>query len=255
MATRVLYILASALCVVMARASIAKQGGHKSHTAQEGRIIGGKPATLGQFPHMAAVDDFREFVCGGSLISKRSILTAAHCVEFDGPYRIHLGTIKRETMGPTGWVTITHYAKVHPEFHSPGWLNNDIAIIFLMDEAPVTEYIKPVALPSFDEIGDTFLERNTILSGWEGRVTKEVLPNIFNGLKRLLFPMKCARCSTNLGKLLIVRCVSTTSNLDHAMVTVAAHLLSRLQQVTSRLASSAMDPRIVNSIYHGSTPE
>lgn len=49
------------------------------------RIIGGTEATLGEYPWMALISyklngHDNGFNCGGFLISKNHVLTAAHCV-------------------------------------------------------------------------------------------------------------------------------------------------------------------------------
>lgn len=49
-------------------------------------IVGGNKVTHKEFPHMAAIGYIHsnnidiEFLCSGSLISERYVLTAAHCI-------------------------------------------------------------------------------------------------------------------------------------------------------------------------------
>ena len=52
-------------------------------------IVGGEKTKVGEYPHMAAIgwrdlDGSLEFVCGGSLISERFVLTVAHCGSYEG---------------------------------------------------------------------------------------------------------------------------------------------------------------------------
>ena len=46
---------------------------------QHQRITGGSAASHGQFPWQAAIIIDSNYFCGGSLISNRIVLTAAHC--------------------------------------------------------------------------------------------------------------------------------------------------------------------------------
>ncbi|ETN63930.1 serine protease [Anopheles darlingi] len=65
-------------------------------------IVGGEAAKMGEFPHHALlgyVDEQAEtsawgqykFNCGGSLISDRFVVTAAHCFSFADPVIVRLG--------------------------------------------------------------------------------------------------------------------------------------------------------------------
>lgn len=44
------------------------------------RIISGAPVTVGQKPFQVALFHKHKFICGGSLVSQKHVLTAAHCV-------------------------------------------------------------------------------------------------------------------------------------------------------------------------------
>lgn len=49
--------------------------------ALKDRISSGGSATEGQFPFIASLQVFRQHLCGGSIITPRHILTAAHCLK------------------------------------------------------------------------------------------------------------------------------------------------------------------------------
>lgn len=59
----------------------------------DSRIVGGTDATPGTSPHMVALVVGQFFVCGGSIITKSVILTAAHCTVSLIDW--HTGTILR----------------------------------------------------------------------------------------------------------------------------------------------------------------
>lgn len=72
-------------------------------TKLEDNINGGEDAKIGEFPHMAAIGYFNsstnltDFNCGGTLLSDKYVLTAAHCCESldDEPYIVRLGRVRK----------------------------------------------------------------------------------------------------------------------------------------------------------------
>lgn len=47
----------------------------------DGRIYGGTPAKIGEFPYVVAIKVNEEFRCGGFIYNERWIVTAASCVD------------------------------------------------------------------------------------------------------------------------------------------------------------------------------
>lgn len=47
--------------------------------ARRTRIVGGEEAKEAEFPWLAALSRRGKFYCGGALITRKHVLTAAHC--------------------------------------------------------------------------------------------------------------------------------------------------------------------------------
>ncbi|KFB38141.1 hypothetical protein ZHAS_00005431 [Anopheles sinensis] len=104
-------------------------------------ISGGKPAEDGEFPHHALLGYLKngnanEFVfgCGGTLISDRHVLTAAHCFAMEYPSIVRLGVYNLENdYGHE--VPIEGFLR-HPD-HKFGRVHHDIALVKLKKSAVV----------------------------------------------------------------------------------------------------------------------
>jgi secreted trypsin-like serine protease len=55
--------------------------------------VGGNSVTIQQYPHQVSILIDNELWCGGSIVSKYSVLTAAHCVlNAEKPLVVHAGS-------------------------------------------------------------------------------------------------------------------------------------------------------------------
>jgi secreted trypsin-like serine protease len=113
-----------------------------------GYVVGGKDANISEVPYQVSLMHENSFICGGSIISKSYILTAAHCVSEDGTYKVRVGSSYSDKEG-----IVLKVAKVtiHPEFQYH-LKNNDFALLRL--KTPIKEFdakILKVALASSDQ--------------------------------------------------------------------------------------------------------
>ncbi|SPP80582.1 phenoloxidase-activating factor 3 [Drosophila guanche] len=153
------------------------------------KVSGGRNSKPGEFPWVALLKyetSGRQFLCGGSLISDRFILTAAHCIVQQPPLigvRLgehdlareedctYLGGIHRVCQPPHEDFGVDD-VRVHPSY-SHGSINNDIALIKL-DRSVVLpkSHIAPVCLPIDDESKQLAHDQSFLIAGW-GRTDKE----------------------------------------------------------------------------------
>ncbi|XP_023934807.1 serine protease persephone [Bicyclus anynana] len=115
-------------------------------------IIGGETASLGEFPHMAALGyertDGYDFQCGGSLVSDLYIVTAAHCVDtLDQvtPTIARMGVVELgERQFSSDDVRIQEIIK-HPEYKRRTKYD-DLALLKLEQPVTFTSNLHPICL-------------------------------------------------------------------------------------------------------------
>ncbi|KAJ8708456.1 hypothetical protein PYW07_010581 [Mythimna separata] len=136
--------------------------------------VGGEATLIDEHPWTALIEYTRiidstiGLSCGGSLISNKYVLTAAHCItgqilEISRPKKVRLGEFDTSNDGPDcvaaagGGEDCTEGALSfniertipHPKYDTPR-KRNDIGLIRIKGTAPYTDFIRPICLPSKD---------------------------------------------------------------------------------------------------------
>ncbi|CAH0625230.1 unnamed protein product [Chrysodeixis includens] len=139
--------------------------------APDSRIVGGTEAAAGSHRHMVALTTgllVRSFLCGGSLVTQRTVLTAAHCIaavfswgSLSSSLRVTVGTNRWSSGGQTYSVSrnVTHANYVS------NIIKNDIGILITSSNVALNNNVQPVAL-NFNYVGGGVPVR---AAGW-GRI-------------------------------------------------------------------------------------
>ncbi|XP_006890052.1 PREDICTED: granzyme H-like [Elephantulus edwardii] len=110
--------------------------------AETGKIIGGHEAKPHSRPYMAFI---KKTKCGGFLIQKDFVLTAAHCNE--GGLVVTLGAHDIKETEDTQQRILVKNSIPHPDYNRR-FYSNDIMLLQLSTEAKLTAFVRTLPLPS-----------------------------------------------------------------------------------------------------------
>lgn len=172
------------------------------------RIVNGRNSTRGQFPHqtllLMTLEGNRSSICGGSLISDRWVLTAAHCVDSAISVNVHLGALNTFDFDEPGRINVnTTVFFTHPAWF-PAFLVNDIALVQLPEPITFTEQIQPIQLPTTRE---WFHDIPVVASGFGvTNTTAARVPSIMQWANmRTINNFQCARAFGDIAGILALR--------------------------------------------------
>ncbi|XP_058804307.1 venom protease-like [Phymastichus coffea] len=140
--------------------------------AAHNRVVGGTEAKVYSWPWIAAIGHSKSkkiIFCGATLISKRHLITAAHCVEKDmSDVTIRLGEHNYENKldGVKSIEVSVKTAVPHPKYNDIS-KQNDIAVLTLEKDVEFTDSIHPICLPLADDIKNrNFTGTHPFIAGW-----------------------------------------------------------------------------------------
>lgn len=160
-------------------------------------ILGGEVASVGEFPYVVALGYDRgnglQFDCGGSVISRYYVLTAAHCVEtLDGfsPIMVRTGVVD---LGSPDWNDETD-VRVAERINHPNYTRrekyHDLSLLRLETPLQFSTNLNAVCLETSDSDPTNAL---TIVGWGQTSNTKAIKSNIL--LKANVSAVSLAECS------------------------------------------------------------
>ncbi|KAF5283195.1 hypothetical protein FQA39_LY17387 [Lamprigera yunnana] len=140
-------------------------------------ITYGQSTTEGEWPWHAALYRYKganmQYLCGGSLISRKHVITAAHCVTksktnltvnqellliYLGKHNLYKQDTSVQNMGVSSII-------VHPEYNA-SYLHNDLGILQLERPAEITNFVRYVCLWDEEINLNNILDRLGTVVGW-----------------------------------------------------------------------------------------
>ncbi|XP_053693691.1 uncharacterized protein LOC128741727 [Sabethes cyaneus] len=162
------------------------------------RIIGGTNAKSGEIPWHVAIFYDDQYQCGGSIIARRSILTAAHCLTKENTnetlqldmLKVYIGMVDMSQVEDYFYHAVSDVV-IHRDYNAAQH-TTDIGIVKLKKDIVFNSFIKPVCLYSNTTDISAFYTRYGKVAGW-GFNRNGVVSNVLNYLDMPVVAQK--KCS------------------------------------------------------------
>ncbi|NXQ95908.1 FAXD protein, partial [Sagittarius serpentarius] len=154
-------------CVQAATSQFVQVNVSSALEHNDSRITGGTLCHRGHCPWQVLIRNSKDTgFCGGSLISSRWVVTAAHCLDLVRPHHVTIGDFDKYQREFKEQKIDVERSWTHPHYDSNDY-NGDIALLYLSSDVIFNEYAIPICLPS-PNLATLLSEEGRIgmVSGW-----------------------------------------------------------------------------------------
>ncbi|EEZ97698.1 trypsin-3 [Tribolium castaneum] len=141
---------------------------YENSSLPEDRIVGGVPINIEDAPYQVGVYYYNDIIfCGGSIITRYHVLTAAHCTYDQKSVQFKPSSLRIRAGSPYafGLGEVHKVAKIVPHpYYDSRTMNNDIAIFKFEIGLTFGPNIAAIRLPSLDFVVKT--NQDVRVSGW-----------------------------------------------------------------------------------------
>ncbi|XP_058818084.1 trypsin-7-like [Topomyia yanbarensis] len=148
------------------------------------RIVNGRNGTIEEMPTIVSIRLLTSHICGGSILTKYWILSAAHCLATIDPRQLSV-QVGQTKISDTKSVHDASLYIIHPDYNA-NYYDNDIAILKLTRPLTFSKSVQPARLPPVcSEVVQHGMRVR--VAGW-GLVNETYLPEILQILDYYVIP-------------------------------------------------------------------